>query len=180
VKIAVFVGSLQKKSYNKALAHALEKASPEGVEFDYVPIDTVPYFSQDLEADVPAEVKKIRSQVAQADGVLFVTPEYNRGVPGVMKNALDWVSRPYGESAFKKKPLGIVGASATPSGSVVAQSQLRSFAGFLEMKLMGQPEIYVGNAYEVFDEAGNLLSERWEKNFRDYMQVFAIWVEEEK
>lgn len=177
MKIAVFVGSLQKKSYNRALAHALENVAPDGVEFDYVPIDTVPYFSQDLETDVPAEVKKIRQQVAEADGVLFVTPEYNRGVPGVMKNALDWVSRPYGESAFKRKPLGIVGASATPTGTAVAQAQLRSFAGFLEMQLMGQPEIYVGNAYEVFTEEGELISERWEKNFRAYMDAFTQWVQ---
>lgn len=175
-KIAVFVGSLREKSSNKALAKALEAVKPEGVEFDYIDIN-LPLYSEDIEnAGFPEEVQKVKNTVESADGVLLVTPEYNRSVPGVLKNAIDWISRPYGASSFTDKPVGIVGSSMGPVGTAVAQSDLRSIMLFQGAKVLGQPEIYVANAYEVFDENGAVLSDRWAKNFKQYMEVFTAWV----
>lgn len=175
-KIAVFVGSLREKSSNKALAKALEAARLEGMEFVYIDIN-LPLYSEDIEnVGFPKEVQKAKSMVEAADGVLFVTPEYNRGVPGVLKNAIDWVSRPYGDSSFKNKPVGIVGSSMGPVGTAVAQSGLRSTMLFQGAKVLGQPEVYLANAYEVFDEKGTVLSERWRKNIEQYMAAFSEWV----
>ena len=179
-KIAVLVGSLQEKSFNKYLAHALEVEAPKGVEFEYVRIDNLPLFNQDLEVAYPAEAQALRESILAADGVLIATPEYNRSVPGVLKNALDWASRPYGENAFKGKPLGIVGATITPVGTAAAQAHLRTIALFLEMKVLGQPEIYVANAHEVFGAEGELESDRWRKNFKQYMEHFTEWVKQSK
>jgi chromate reductase, NAD(P)H dehydrogenase (quinone) len=175
MKIAVFVGSLRENSSNKALAKSLERVAPEGMEFDYVDIRQ-PLYNEDIEnAGMPDEVKKLKESVESADGVLFVTPEYNRSVPGVLKNAIDWASRPYGQSSFAGKPVGIVGSSMGPVGTAVSQADLRRIMLFQNAKVMGQPEIYVANAYEAFDEEGNLKSDRWEKNFRQYMEAFAAW-----
>ncbi len=176
VKIAVFVGSLREKSSNKALARSLEKVAPEGMEFEYIDIN-LPLYSEDIEnAGMPEAVQRAKATIEAADGVLFVTPEYNRSVPGVLKNAIDWTSRPYGQSAFTGKPVGIVGSSMGPVGTAVAQSDLRHIMLFQNAKVMGLPEVYVAGAYEVFDEEGNVLSERWEKNFREYMHAFAGWI----
>lgn len=179
MKIAVFVGSLQKESYNKKIAKTLEGMLPEGVEFEYADIN-LPLFNQDLEADFPAEAQKVKDVVLGADGVLFVTPEYNRSVPGVLKNAIDWASRPYGQSAFTGKPVGIVGASISPVGTAIAQSDLRHIVAFLNMKLMGQPEVYVANTMELpFDDNGILTDERWRKNLQAYVDAFMAWVKAE-
>lgn len=174
-KVAVFVGSLQKNSINKNIAEALEKLAPEGVEFEYIDLN-LPLFNQDLEANYPAEARRVKDQVEAADGVLFVTPEYNRGIPGVLKNAIDWASRPWGTNSFAGKPVGIVGGTPTPTGTTVAQAELRGIVGFLDMKLMGQPEVYVANAGELFDESGELLNDRWHKNFENYMAAFSKWI----
>lgn len=175
-KIAVLVGSLRKNSYNQALAKALESVKAEGMEFEYLNLGNLPLFNEDLEINFPKEVQAMKDVIVAADGVLFVTPEYNRSVSSVLKNAIDWASRPYGESAFQGKPVGIVGASVVATGTAAAQVELRNIAVYLEMKVMGAPEVYVANAPEVFDEAGNLISERWEKNFRAYMTAFAAWM----
>ena len=179
-KIAVFVGSLRKQSINKALARALEKAAPEGMEFEYIDIN-LPLYSEDIEsAGMPVQIQVIKDTVEQADGVLIITPEYNRGIPGVLKNSLDWVSRPYGANSFAKKPVGVLGASMTPVGTALAQSDVRRFLAFSNAKTLGQPEVYVANGYEVFDENGEILSERWQKNFQQFMDAFAAWVADEK
>ncbi|HEU4715582.1 MAG TPA: NAD(P)H-dependent oxidoreductase [Candidatus Saccharimonadales bacterium] len=178
MKIAVIIGSLQQDSYNKKLARTIEGLMPEGVEFDYVDIN-MPLFNQDLEAQYPAEATAAKNIIAAADGILFVTPEYNRSLPGVMKNAIDWVSRPYGQNTFDGKPAGVIGASISPVGTAFAQSDLRHVAAFLNMKLMGQPEVYVANAGSLpFDgEDGALTDERWLKNLRAYAETFVAWVE---
>jgi chromate reductase len=178
-KVAVFVGSLQKNSVNKKLAKVLETLSPEGVEFEYININ-MPLFNQDLEANLPAEVQTAKDAVEAADGVLFVTPEYNRSIPGVLKNAIDWTSRPWGSNSFAGKPVGIVGASLAPTGTAIAQSDLRHIVSFLSMKMLGQPEVYVGNAGELFNESGELIDERWNKNLKSYADTFANWIESEK
>jgi chromate reductase len=130
-----------------------------------------------LEGDYPAEAQSVKDAVTSSDAVLFVTPEYNRSVPGVLKNAIDWVSRPYGNSAFNGKPVGVVGASIGPVGTAIAQSDLRHIVAFLNMKLMGQPEVYVANAMGLpFDDNGILTDERWRKNLQEYVDAFVAWV----
>jgi chromate reductase len=179
MKIAVFVGSLQEKSYNRMLAKSLESVAPEGVEFIYIDLN-LPLFNQDLEAAYPTEAQNMKDIVTHSDGVLFVTPEYNRGMPGVLKNAIDWASRPYGTNAFAGKPVGIIGASMTPTGTAVAQASLRSIGVFLEMKLMGQPEVHMANASMLFNERGELTDERWRKNLKAYVEAFVAWAEKTK
>lgn len=177
-KIAVFVGSLQEKSFNKLLARNLEKLAPEGVTFDYVDLN-LPLFNQDLEASFPSEAQAIKDIVEAADGVLFVTPEYNRSIPGVLKNAIDWASRPWGANSFAGKPTGIVGASPSPVGTAVAQSDLRHIGGFLNVKLMGQPELYLADAHLHFDEEGSVVDDS-HALLKDYITTFSTWVENEK
>lgn len=174
-KIAVFVGSLQEKSLNKMLAKNLEAAAPKGVEFDYVDISTLPLFNQDLEADFPTSAKAMKDIVEAADGVLFATPEYNRSIPGVLKNAIDWASRPWGSNSFAGKPAGIVGASIGPIGTAVAQADLRHILVYLNVKLLGQPEVYFATASSSFDENGNVIEEK-KAELEAYMKVFTDWV----
>ncbi|HEY5695480.1 MAG TPA: NAD(P)H-dependent oxidoreductase [Candidatus Saccharimonadales bacterium] len=172
MKIAVFVGSLQKGSYNKKIAKTMEQMLPAEVTFSYVDLN-LPLFNQDLEQNFPAEAQAVKDAVISADAVLFVTPEYNRSVPGVLKNAIDWASRPYGQSAFTGKPAGIVGASIGPVGTAVAQADLRHVVAFLNMRLMGQPEVYVANAMGLeFDEQGILKDEHWRKSLQNYLDAF--------
>ena len=178
-KIAVFVGSLRKDSFNMKLAKTLEARMPEGAEFIYADID-VPLYSEDVEAaGYPAKAQALKDLVEGADGVLFVTPEYNRSVPGVLKNAIDWASRPWGANSFKGKPMGVVGASLNVAGTAAAQAHLRSIASFLEMKQLGQPEVYIPVTEDTFDETG-AFSERWSNNLQGYADAFAAWVESEK
>jgi len=153
VKIAVFVGSLRKDSLNKKLALNLEALAPEEAQFVYVDIN-LPLLNQDLESSLPQSVRNMKEIVEASDGVLFVTPEYNRGVPGVLKNAIDWASRPY--NSFKGKPVGIVGATTGSLGTAVAQSSLRQIVGYLNMHLMGQPEVYFHFAEQKFDDNGDV------------------------
>lgn len=178
-KIAVFVGSLRKDSLNMKLAKDLEARAPEGVQFAYADID-VPLYSEDIEAaGYPAKAQALKDLVESADGVLFVTPEYNRSVPGALKNAIDWASRPYGANSFKGKPMGVVGASLNIAGTAVAQAHLRGIASFLEMKQLGQPEVYIPVTEDTFGETG-AFSERWAKNLQGYIDAFVAWVEAEK
>lgn len=171
--IAVFVGSLQEKSFNKRLARTLESIAPEGMTFKYVDIN-LPLFNQDLEVNYPENAQTAKDLVASADGVLIVTPEYNRGVPGVLKNAIDWVSRPYGTNSFAGKPTGVIGISPAPVGTALAQASLRPILAFLDVKQLGQPEVYIANATEdMFSEEGIMIDERWLKNLHVYMNAFA-------
>ena len=139
-KIAVLVGSLAEGSINKKLAKAIEEVAPEGVEFVYPSVDLPLY---NYEIDYPQAAKDMKAEIADADGVLLVTPEYNRSMSGAMKNALDWASRPMGENPLSGKPGAIVGASMGPLGTTQAQQMLRNVALFLNMDLMGQPELYI-------------------------------------
>lgn len=178
--IAVFVGSLRENSHNKHLAKSLEALAPEGVAFDYVDVN-LPLFNQDLESDYPTAAQKVKDTVEAADGVLFVTPEYNRSVPGVLKNAIDWVSRPWGKNSFIGKPSGIVGASIGQVGTAVAQADLRHILAYLGTKHLSQPEVYVANmSSESFDENGVITDERWRVNLQAYIEKFAAWVDAEK
>jgi len=154
-KIAVLVGSLRNGSINKMLAKNLESLAPSGTEFIYLDIN-LPLFNQELEANLPNEVKNLKNTIESADGVLIVTPEYNRGFPGVLKNAIDWASRPWGYNSFKGKPVCITGLSEGPTGTAQAQAQLRNIMIYLDTKLMGQPELYA-NFSHIFDENNNII-----------------------
>lgn len=175
-KIAVLVGSLRSGSLNKKLAQNLEMLAPEGVVFDYVDLH-IPLYDEDLVARFPQEVQRGKDIIRSADGILFVTPEYNRSVPGVLKNAIDWFSRPYGESAFEGKPAGIVGASTGQIGTAAAQAHLRGVVVNLNTKLMGKPEVYFSASG--FDENGKVV-----EGSRDflaaYMAAFTDWVRSEE
>lgn len=180
MKIAVFVGSLQKNSLNKKLASTLESIAGDSMTFEYIDIN-LPLFNQDLEENYPVEARRVKDAVEAADGVLFVTPEYNRSLPGVLKNAIDWASRPWGTNSFKGKPAGVVGASIGPVGTAIGQSDMRHIAAFLEIKLLGQPELYLANITpDMFDEQGIIRDERWHKNIAEYVRAFGDWVESNK
>lgn len=178
-KIAVLVGSLRADSMNKKLADTIESFAPSGVEFVRLDISEVPVFNQDLEADVPESVKTLKADIEAADGVLFVTPEYNRGMPGVLKNAIDWASRPYGDNSFSKKPVGVVGSTSTPWGTIGAQFQLKTILSYLNTRILGQPEVYIGAHNPVFDEAGNIHADAKE-HLSTYIKTLVEFVAENK
>lgn len=180
-KIAVVVGSLRKDSCNKKLGRALEKLARDKwdseMEFVFVDIGALPLFNQDLEANVPASVTKLKNDIESADGVLFITPEYNRSIPGVLKNAIDWASRPYGQNSWAGKPAAICGASPGGIGTAVAQNHLRAITGgFLAMPTMGQPEIYIAYKDENFDADDNIVNEGTKKFLEGFLESFASWI----
>ena len=142
-KIAVIVGSLRRESINRKLATALSKLAKPGTEFNFVKIDDVPLFNQDLEPSPPASVTRLKKDIESADGVLIVTPEYNRSIPGVLKNVIDWASRPYGKNSFDGKPTAAIGTSQGAVGTAAGQQHLRSILTYLNVVQMGQPEGYI-------------------------------------
>lgn len=151
--IAVLVGSLRADSINRTYAEHLQALAPEGVNFQLLDLN-LPLFNQDLEADFPAAATALKQAIEAADGVLFVTPEYNRSFPGVLKNAIDWASRPSGSNSFSGKPAAIAGVSGSLA-TTQAQHQLKSILVYLNMHLLGQPEMYI-NAKVAYTEAGDL------------------------
>lgn len=178
-KIAVFVGSLREDSLNKKLAKNLESLAPEATKFDYVDISSLPLYNTDLEAELPQAVRIAKDKVVQADGILIVTPEYNRSVPGVLKNAIDWVSRPWGDNSFAGKPLGIVGASTGPIGTAVAQADLRHIVAYLGTKFFSGQELYFGLATKRFDDDGVAADESREQ-LEGYIHALNEWIDKEK
>ena len=173
-KIAVLVGSLSRDSINKKLANNLESLMPEHVEIMYGRMD-LPLFNYELESEFPQEARELKGVIEAADGVLLVSPEYNRTTTAVMKNAIDWASRPWGDNSFKGKPAGIVGASSGPLGTSQAQGHLRSVMVYLEAKLLGQPEVYL-NGTTALDESGVVVEESREFLQR-YVDAFIAHVE---
>ena len=176
-KIAVIVGSLRRESINRKLAEALAKLAGPKLEFVFIKIDDLPLFNQDLEASPPAAVTRIKGQIDGADGVLIVTPEYNRSIPGVLKNALDWASRPYGKNSFSGKPTAGIGASGGAIGTAAAQQDLRSILAYLNVVLMGQPEAYIQFKQGLVDDQHNVTDESVRKFLQTYVDAFAAWVE---
>jgi Predicted flavoprotein len=176
-RIALLVGSLRKDSQTLKLAQALTKLAPEGMEFDFVQIGDLPFFNEDLDTDTPpASWTRFREEVKAADGVLFVTPEYNRSLPAALKNALDVGSRPYGQSVWNDKPAGIVTASPSGLGGFGANHHLRQPLVFLNMPTMQQPEAYIGNLWNLFDEDGRIVTEGTEDFLKSWMEAYAKWV----
>ncbi len=177
IRILGIAGSLRKASYNRALLRAATDLAPEGVTLSSFDLDDVPLYNGDVEAGGdPPGVAAMKQAIAAADGVLFVTPEYNHGVPGVMKNALDWASRPPRGAALGGKPVGIIGASPGMTGSARGQSQLRQAFEFTNSFCMPQPEILVYRAHEKFDASGALTDATTAKYLAAYLAALADWV----
>lgn len=176
--IAVIVGSLRKASLNRKVAHALSDAAPPTLKLGIVEIGALPLYNQDDDTSAPpAAWQTFREQVRRAAGVLFVTPEYNRSVPGLLKNAIDVGSRPYGKSVWSGKPAAIVSVSPGALGAFGANHHLRQSFVFLDMPVMQQPEAYVGGAEKLFDESGKLTNDSTREFLGTYMRAYAAWVE---
>ena len=171
--IAVIVGSLRKDSFNAKLADALARLAPADVELRRLRIDDLPLYNQDDDDSPPAPVTRLKEGIRQADVLLFVTPEYNRSIPGVLKNALDHASRPYGDSAFPDKPAGIIGVSIGAIGTAAAQQHLRTILAYLDMPTLGQPEAFL-KADDVLD--GEDIAEGSRKFLQDWMDAYLDWV----
>ena len=177
-RIAVLVGSLREASLNRKVARALQRLAPEELEFDFVEIGDLPLYNEDLDGESPpAEWRRFRDSVRQTDAVLFVTPEYNRSVPGLLKNAIDVGSRPYGASVWAGKPAGVVSVSPGGIGGFGANHHLRQSLVFLDMPVMQQPEAYLGGAGGFFDEAGEVKVEGTRKFLETIIDSFARWVD---
>ena len=175
-KIAVIVGSLRKESFSRKMAKALIKLSPDSLTFEIVEIGGLPLYNQDLDDNPPAAWVEFRERIRKLDGVLFVTPEYNRSVPGVLKNAIDVGSRPYGKSVWDGKPGGVMSVSPGAIGGFGANHHLRQSMVFLNVPVMQQPEAYIGNAANLFDWEGNLTSDSTREPAAKFMRAFAVWV----
>jgi chromate reductase len=176
-KVAVLVGSLRKDSISRKIAHALEGLAPEGLKLEIVEIADLPLYNPDLEESIPAAWAAFRHKIAASDAVMFVTPEYNRSVPGALKNALDVGSRPYGKSAWAGKPAAIVSVSPGALSAFGANHHLRQSLVFLDMPAMQQPEAYIGNAAALFDDKGTLTNESTTAFLRKFMKSFESWID---
>lgn len=175
-KIAAIVGSLRKESFNKKVAENIIRLAPDNLEMEMVEIGQLPHYNEDLDTDnPPAEWVAFRDKIKTYDGVFLFTPEYNRSVSGVLKNALDVGSRPYGKSVWNGKPAAVASATISPLGAYLANHTLRQSLVFLNMPVMQQPEIYLGNAPELFDENGKVV-EKSEKFFKQVVDSYADWV----
>jgi chromate reductase len=176
-KVAVLVGSLRKDSFNRKVANAIAALAPKDLTFEQVPIGDLPFYNEDLETDSPpAQWTAFREKIRSADAVLFMTPEYNRSVPGVLKNAIDVASRPYGKSVFSGKPAAVASASIGPIGGFGANHHLRQSLVFLDMPVLQQPEMYIATAQNLFDEAGKLKSADTEKFLRNFGEKLEKWI----
>jgi len=160
IKVLGIAGSLRKASYNRAALRAAQGLMPAGAALEIAEIDGLPGFSQDEEKSPPAKVAQLKAKIRSADAVLIVTPEYNYSMPGVLKNAIDWASRPYGDSAWKGKPAAVMGASVGALGTARAQYHLRQCFVFLDMPVVNQPEVMISQAADKFDADGNLKDEK--------------------
>lgn len=179
-KVAVFVGSLRKESFNRRLALALERLGEDRLEFQYVEIGQLPLYNQDFDDAYPAVATAMKEQVRAADAVLFVTPEYNRSVPGVLKNALDLGSRPYGDSAFAGLPAAVIGTSPGAIGSALAQQHLRNILAYLDMAVLGQPEAFVQFKDGLIEDDGRITQAGTREFLEDYVDRFVAWIDRQR
>ena len=176
-QILVIVGSLRKERYTLKIANALAKLAPSTLKLDVLTLHGLSFFNQDLEASPPADWLAFREKIQKSAGVLFVTPEYNRSIPGVLKNAIDVASRPYGKSSFLGKATGIVSNSPGPLGGVGAAKHLQNILPGISGPILGQPEIYLNGVGDAFDDKGNLVKEGLQKVLQQYLDAFAAFIE---
>jgi chromate reductase, NAD(P)H dehydrogenase (quinone) len=176
-KVAVLVGSLRKESFNRKMALALAEVAPLSIKLEIVEIGELSHYNQDLDGSPPASWTAFRAKVAAMDALLFVTPEYNRSVPGVLKNAIDIGSRPYGHSVWSGKPAAVVTVSPGAIGGFGANHHLRQSLVFLNVPAMAQPEAYLGNAGELFDSEGKVKNEATREFLKKFLDAYAAWIE---
>ncbi|MGF6874548.1 NADPH-dependent FMN reductase [Paraburkholderia sp. MM5477-R1] len=174
--IAVVVGSLRRDSFNRQLAQAVISLAPADFTFEYIDIGSLPLYSQDYDADYPEAGKKLKERVQAADGLLFVTPEYNRSIPGVLKNALDWGSRPWGTNSWANKPAAVIGTSVGATGSALAQQHLRNVLAYLDVAAMGQPEVFIKHDPAVINEKGEIVNDGTRKFLQTFMDRYVTWI----
>lgn len=174
-KIAVFAGSLRKDSFNRKLANAIIKLAPPEFSFQQMRIDNLPLYNQDDDEHQADVVVALKKHIKSAQGLLFVTPEYNRSIPGVLKNALDHASRPYGQSAWAGKPAGVLGVSIGATGTAMAQQHLRNILAYLDVPTLGQPEVFLQTKDGLFDEAGNIGAGS-KKFLQTWMDQYVAWI----
>jgi chromate reductase, NAD(P)H dehydrogenase (quinone) len=176
--IAVVVGSLRRDSLNRKLAIAVEKLAPSGFNFAHLSIGDLPLYNQDDDDNPSAPVKKLKRDIESASGVILVTPEYNRSIPGVLKNAIDHASRPYGQNSWQGKPTGIIGASVGSIGTATAQQHLRNIFAYLDAPTMGQPEAFIHAKDGLFDGSGNV-TDQSKQFLQSWMDRYVDWVKKQ-
>lgn len=174
-KVAIIVGSLRKDSMNLKLGKALAKLGQDKFEAKFLQIGDLPLFNQDLEANFPEAATRLKNDVSSADAILFVTPEYNRSMPGPLKNAIDWCSRPYGRNSFAGKPAAICGASPGAIGTANSQISLKPTLSYLDIALMGQPELYLHFTDGLIDAEGNITNDNTKKFLQKFVDSFVAW-----
>jgi chromate reductase len=175
--IVAIVGSLRKESFTLKIANALAKLAPDTLKLDIVTLHHISFFNQDMEATPPADWLAFREKIQKSSGVLFVTPEYNRSIPGVLKNAIDVASRPYGKSSFLGKPVGIISNSPGPLGGVNAAKHLQNILPGISGPILGQPEIYLNGVGDAFDDKGQLIKESLQAVLKQYLNDYSAFVE---
>jgi chromate reductase len=178
MKILGIAGSLRKQSYNLGALRAAQALVPEGVTLTIFDLRGIPVYDQDLDAAAPARVTEFKAAIRAADAILFATPEYNYSVPGVLKNAIDWASRPYGDNAWAGKPVALMGASVGTIGTARAQYHLRQSFVFLDMHALNQPEVMIANAGQRFDADGNLTDDATKEFIRKQLAALVAWTKQ--
>ncbi|KVH74878.1 NADPH-dependent FMN reductase [Burkholderia ubonensis] len=175
-RIAVIVGSLRRGSWNRALARAVVSLAPGDLAFEFVEIGELPLYSQDYDADFPEVAKRFKQAIEAADGLLFVTPEYNRSIPGVLKNAIDWGSRPWGANSWAGKPGAVLGTSPGATGTALSQQHLRNVLAYLDVATLGQPEMFIKHDPTRIDDEGRIVSDDTRKFLQGFVDRYAAWV----
>ncbi|WXJ77514.1 NADPH-dependent FMN reductase (plasmid) [Mycetohabitans endofungorum] len=176
-KVAVIVGSIRVDSWNKKLAHALARLAGDRLECRFIDIATLPLFSEDLEVQMPEPVSRLKLDIEAAQALWFFTPEYNRGLPGVLKNAIDWASRPYGKSSFAGKPAAVAGASIGTIGTAIAQQQLRNVLAYLDVPTLGQPEVFLHVKDDTFNADGDIANARTKQFLQGFADRYVEWLD---
>jgi chromate reductase, NAD(P)H dehydrogenase (quinone) len=171
-KVGYFVGSLSEKSINRVLSRALIRLAPDDLEFTEIPIGDLPLYNRDLDANFPPQATALKEAITQSDAVLFISPEYNRSIPGALKNAIDWASRPWGQNSFDHIPAAVIGASPGAIGTAVGQQSLRAVLSFCNARQMTAPEAYIQYSADKFDEDGEVHDEATAGFLRDFMEEF--------
>jgi chromate reductase len=175
IQIGVIVGSLRRDSFNKKLADALAKLAPPEFEFKRLEVGNLPLYNQDDDANQADAVKRLKADIAASQGLLFVTAEYNRSMPGVLKNAIDHASRPYGQNAWAGKPAGVIGVSVGAVGTALAQQHLRNVLAYLDVPTLGQPEAFIQNKEGLFDADGSVGADS-RKFVQGWMDKYVAWI----
>jgi NAD(P)H-dependent FMN reductase len=176
-KIAVVVGSIRRDSFNKQLAHAVVALAPPDFSFEFLDIASLPLYSQDYDGDFPEVARIFKQKISAADGLLFVTPEYNRSIPGGLKNALDWGSRPWGQNVWANKPGAVLGTSPGATGTALAQAHLRNSLAYLDVPLLGQPEMFIKHDVNRIDASGTIVSEKTREYLQNFVDKYVAWIQ---